>query len=1492
MKRTIAIILSLLLVLGTVPALALTETPTADAEEFATLQAEATEADESVAESPYAEIWDLLIPDPTSTLDNERIVKAKYLLAKNGYGQGYNPAVATSPNLAFGPVVGTGNLTGDTIWGQFRVGAEYADDPEMKTLIDALYKAEALLWAFNCSDIYTGDPAAPVTRRSASLLSNYNTRYGRISSTSGLNRPELLNLPEVVAARALYTTMNAYSSSMNFGAMDTAEGNAGTAVRNMITSMDPNDNAQVAAARAAFDALAPYGKARVTNYETLKKAEGIGGKIPANLKNVSQRAPSNGQGYTTAQWVAAADKIKSWLPNVPVDHIWIAGMLDGYNSWNGIAGVRINVDFATIATDGKYAPPGYEPLTQAEWRDKHISFGMAGTGRPTHLEFLDAFDKSGVGVYLQIENGYADTITLMDIYRDIFEIDKHPSVKGFAVDVEWYFGFFDDTGIPVPNDVAQKWNEHLYKTWGPGYRMILKHYNINAMPYTYRGGEAGKSEKIIFCTDSQGTGSTIDSITTGFHTWAAQFPDNPVNRQTGYAVDRNWFWGLQAPTVKSLAVRLADCAAASPNQEIHVTVTQALFNDPAVFWMGTDAQAATALNTTLNMLSPTTTVSGHPGYRYSRGTATLADAMFVFNARTAYNALPDASAVTAANLANLVQYEPVAVDVRIKALPALAVLANATDGDTVSAIWDTYQALTAGQQAEVKEFAALQAAKAKIDELNAPSPYAEIWAQILPMPTSTLDNERIVKAKYLLRRARIGRVGSTSSLGANAVNLPYGPFVPEGVYATDPDILAIRDALYEAEARLWAYNLMDLYSGDPAKPIDRRQSSLLSGFNTRYGRISSALGRPDLQQLPIVVEARALYETMNAYRTSAGYATMDTNEANAASPVVTLINNMNWDNPESVAAARTAYDALAPRGKARVTNYDLLKKAEGTYGQIPANITSVGGRAPSNGNGYSIAQWQNLADQLEGMFPSVPTEHIWIAGMLSGGITSGTGGVRVNVDFNSIATDGKYAPPGYAPLTLAEWRDQHIDFAMSGTGRPTHEEFLTYYDSVGTKVWLQVENGYADMITLIDIYKDIFKVNQHPSVLGFAVDVEWYFGVEEDMGIPVPNAKAKEWNEHIYKTWGPAYGLLLKHYTTSYLPYTYRGGEPGLSNRVVFCNDSQGSTTVASYMQGFQDFAAMYPDNKIVDQVGYAPDRAWFMALTDPVVKSKSVMLAESALASPTQEKGIVWVQGTFNDPLTFYLGTDAQAASAVNSTLGYLVNDNLTSWTSNDSPGYRLRRTLAGQTSSAGTLADAMFVQAMRKSVNALPNGESNSSLTAARVDALKGFEPVAVDIRVRALPATANLAIKKDSETVYAIWDTYQALTAAQKAEVKEFAALQAAKAKMDELCTPVLPVLFENGQWATPLGEITVQTPRSINGHYMWSYDKGMIRLTNDVSGAISTGGQNSIPFRWQFQNTIDIRGYSAVVFELDSVPTQPFLRQLRFRIDEDNTTSGTI
>ena len=74
--------------------------------------------------------------------------------------------------------------------------------------------------------------------------------------------------------------------------------------------------------------------------------------------------------------------------------------------------------------------------------------------------------------------------------------------------------------------------------------------------------------------------------------------------------------------------------------------------------------------------------------------------MFVFNARQAYNALPDASAVSAANLASLVQYEPVAVGIRIRNLPTLERM-RWSDYNTVMAVAATYAALTDAQKAQV-----------------------------------------------------------------------------------------------------------------------------------------------------------------------------------------------------------------------------------------------------------------------------------------------------------------------------------------------------------------------------------------------------------------------------------------------------------------------------------------------------------------------------------------------------------------------------------------------------------------------------------------------------------------------------------------------------------------------------------------------------------------------------------------------------------------------
>ena len=95
------------------------------------------------------------------------------------------------------------------------------------------------------------------------------------------------------------------------------------------------------------------------------------------------------------------------------------------------------------------------------------------------------------------------------------------------------------------------------------------------------------------------------------------------------------------------------------------------------------------------------------------------------------------------------------------------------------------------------------------------------------------------------------------------------------------------------------------------------------------------------------------------------------------------------------------------------------------------------------------------------------------------------------------------------------------------------------------------------------------------------------------------------------------------------------------------------------------------------------------------------------------------------------------------------------------------------------------------------------------------------------------------------------------------------------------PTLPILFENGQWAAELGTVITHTPSAgkAGAEETWSIEDGMLRITNTIPGT------RNIPFRWVFQHNIDIRGYDAVVMELESPPNGFFRPVLRFRIDQD-------
>lgn len=97
-------------------------------------------------------------------------------------------------------------------------------------------------------------------------------------------------------------------------------------------------------------------------------------------------------------------------------------------------------------------------------------------------------------------------------------------------------------------------------------------------------------------------------------------------------------------------------------------------------------------------------------------------------------------------------------------------------------------------------------------------------------------------------------------------------------------------------------------------------------------------------------------------------------------------------------------------------------------------------------------------------------------------------------------------------------------------------------------------------------------------------------------------------------------------------------------------------------------------------------------------------------------------------------------------------------------------------------------------------------------------------------------------------------------------------------EPVAPPELPVLFENGKWAAELGEITVHTP---GGTSTVTEEDGMISLYNGITGPTS----KNIPFRFVFENLVDMKGYDAVIMELEDAPTGWFRGVLRFRIDQD-------
>jgi len=149
---------------------------------------------------------------------------------------------------------------------------------------------------------------------------------------------------------------------------------------------------------------------------------------------------------------------------------------------------------------------------------------------------FDAFDASGIKVWVQVEPASCDVPRLIDLV--MLQYGHHPSVIGFGVDVEWYRKDISRTGKPVTDAEAQAWVTKT-KTYNTNYLVFLKHWLTEKMPPSYRTG-------LVFIDDSQGHGS-LNAMVTEFSNWGQTFASSPVGFQYGYQSDKSWWSNLNDP---------------------------------------------------------------------------------------------------------------------------------------------------------------------------------------------------------------------------------------------------------------------------------------------------------------------------------------------------------------------------------------------------------------------------------------------------------------------------------------------------------------------------------------------------------------------------------------------------------------------------------------------------------------------------------------------------------------------------------------------------------------------------------------------------------------------------------------------------------------------------------------------------------------------------------------------------------------------------------
>lgn len=269
----------------------------------------------------------------------------------------------------------------------------------------------------------------------------------------------------------------------------------------------------------------------------------------------------------------------------------------------------------------------------------------------------------------------------------------------------------------------------------------------------------------------------------------------------------------------------------------------------------------------------------------------------------------------------------------------------------------------------------------------------------------------------------------------------------------------------------------------------------------------------------------------------------------------------------------------------------------------------VAGFRGSHIHNYKSEYWMAAGNAMSKNFSGYSTAAVWIVSFFQDDGSS-------QMVFPS---DGKQ----YAGISFSS-----VDYA---------EAYLSKFDNSGIKVWLQVEPGNADMITLINMVLNRYK--QHKCVVGFGVDAEWYRNngqyPNNNYGIQISDAEAQAW-EAAVKSVNPNYSLFLKHFTESHMPPKYRGN-------IIFVDDSQQFSNLNDMLYYFKKWGSTFASNKVVYQFGYQADKVWWSKYSNP-----PKALGDAIRNAIPNTAGLFWVDFTITDvfPLSI-TGIESDPAGA-----------------------------------------------------------------------------------------------------------------------------------------------------------------------------------------------------------------------------------------------------